>query len=149
MPILNFPQYDFRVQTISDKPQIFDELRKKYVALTPEEWVRQHLVQFLILERGFPRGLMQIEATLKVYTASRRCDVVAFDREMQPKLIAECKAPDVPINEETFVQIATYNSVLHAPYLLVSNGMDHFCCQLFDDGNLQFLNDLPNYTELK
>lgn len=149
MPILNFPQYDFRVQTISDKPQIFDELRKKYVALTPEEWVRQHLVQFLIRERDFPRGLMQIEATLKVYTASRRCDVVAFNREMQPKLIAECKAPDVPINEETFVQIATYNSVLHAPYLLVSNGMDHFCCQLFDDGNLQFLNDLPNYTELK
>ncbi len=147
LPVLNFPQYEFRFREIKNKTHIFDALRKKYVVLTPEEWVRQHLVQFLINEKGYPRGLIKVEATLKIYGKTRRSDVIVFDPEMKPRLVVECKAPHVPITEKTFYQAVTYNAVIKAQYLIVTNGLRHFCCQLDEDGSYRtFLDDIPPYA---
>lgn len=150
MTPLNLPQYNINVTTAIDGThQIFDRLRGKFVALTPEEWVRQHFVAFLIDHKGFPVGLMANEVSLSLNGTSRRSDTVVYNSSAQPLVIVEYKAPTVKISQKTFDQIIRYNMVFHAPYLIVSNGINHYCCHIdFDKKSYEFLPDIPSYQEL-
>ncbi|MCB0315085.1 MAG: type I restriction enzyme HsdR N-terminal domain-containing protein, partial [Calditrichaeota bacterium] len=113
-------------------------------------WVRQNFVQYLVQVLDYPRGLMQIEASITVYNFSRRCDAVLFDRSLQPRMIIECKAPDVTLNERTFEQIAVYNAALKARYLTVTNGRTHYCCRIdYDNQTYKFLPAIPQYNDLE
>lgn len=117
--------------------------------LTPEEWVRQHFVQFLINELDYPASLIAIELGIKVNELSKRCDIVLHGSDGQPIMVVECKAPDVRISQETFDQAARYNISLKVPYLVVTNGMQHFCCKINHiEGDFHYLKDIPTYDEL-
>ena len=130
MQKLNLPEYSFRIKTTEGKTFLFDALRKKYVRLTPEEWVRQNFVQFLIVEKKYSVSLIAVEAGVKVNNNPQRADLIVFDRTGAPILVAEFKAPDIKISQQTFDQIVRYNMQLKVKYLIVSNGLDHFCCQI-------------------
>ena len=146
---LNLPPIDKKIIQDGDKVSIFDVIRRRYVALTPEEWVRQHFVHFLIDEKGFPLSHMSNEVQVKLNGMSRRCDTVLYDKSLQPILIAEYKAPTVDITQKVFDQICRYNIVLHVKYLIVSNGLSHYCCQIdYENGSYTFLPDIPTYEEL-
>lgn len=146
---LNLPPFDKKIIQDGDKVSIFDVIRRRYVALTPEEWVRQHFVHFLIDEKGFPLSHMNNEVQVKLNGMSRRCDTVLYDKSLQPILIAEYKAPTVDITQKVFDQICRYNIVLHVKYLIVSNGLSHYCCQIdYENGSYTFLPDIPTYEEL-
>ncbi|MDR0814652.1 MAG: type I restriction enzyme HsdR N-terminal domain-containing protein, partial [Bacteroidales bacterium] len=125
MEALNFPAYPAQVKTVSGKTVIFDLIRKKYVALTPEEWVRQHLIHYLTTEKQCPSGLISVETSLRFARLNKRSDLIVNDRNGQALLLAECKAPDVAISTKTFEQIAVYNQTIKAPFLLLTNGMQH------------------------
>jgi len=150
MQPLAFPRpYAFSTRTIEGRREILDPLRQQYVVLTPEEWVRQNLVQFLIQDRGYPRGLMAAEKFLEVHRQPRRADLVVYDRQGCPLLLAECKEPSVNISQETFNQIAHYNRALRARYLLISNGVQHYCYAIDRDReDYAFLDHLPHYGDL-
>lgn len=150
LPRLNLPRrYPIQVRTVDGKEHIFDPLRRKYVRLTPEEWVRQNVAQFLIHDRGYPRGLMAIERGLDYYGIAWRADIVVCDKAGRPLLAAECKAPDIRIDQETFEQIARYNHVLRADCLLVTNGLLHYCYALDPATEaFRFLRDVPPYSAL-
>ena len=125
---LALPAYDYKLSP--DGQRIFDPVRKHYVALTPEEWVRQHLVNYLVQHRGVPAGLMQVEAALRLNGLSHRADVVVFDRQAQPLLVAECKAPTVQLTNEVLQQACRYNIRFCARYILISNGLQHLCLRI-------------------
>ncbi len=144
MQKLNFPNYDFRFQKYQNKLKIFSKLRKKFIILTPEEWVRQHCVLFLIHEKGFSPQLMNEEKKVEVNGMSKRYDIIIYKPDGQLKLIVECKAPTVNITQDTFDQIARYNLSLDAQYLMLTNGINHYFCQLdYDNQTYIFLPDLP------
>lgn len=144
---LNFPAFDVVTKEEGGKLLILDIVRKKYIKLTPEEWVRQHLVHFLIYERGYPLGLIAVERGLTHNRIKRRTDVVVYNRRFQPWLIAECKAPEVQITQDTFNQIARYNMALQVPLLLVTNGIYHFCCKIdYSLQNYSYLPDIPHFS---
>jgi len=146
MDSLNFPNYAFKVRGLGEKKQILDEIRKKYVALTPEEWVRQHMVRYLIKEKNYPEGLFSIETGLKYNKLRKRTDIVVYNRLGKPLLLVECKAPGVTINEKPFNQIACYNKELQGKYLIVTNGITHYCCEIdYTNGKIDFLDKIPNY----
>ncbi|MEZ4701485.1 MAG: type I restriction enzyme HsdR N-terminal domain-containing protein [Rhodothermales bacterium] len=148
-PPLNLPAYEAVVRETDGRSTIFDPIRRKHVALTPEEWVRQHFVQFLIRDRGFPAGLLAIEKGFTYQGMPCRADIVAHDRAGAPAMIVECKAPDVAIQQHTFDQIARYNTVLQASHLVVTNGMVHYCC-IVDWGRhtYTFIDDVPGFDAL-
>ena len=149
MDALNLPTYEFRTQTREDARAIYDPIRNRYVRLTPEEWVRQHFVQYLIQELGVPAGLVAVEAAFQFQGQPRRADVIVHDRQGDPLLLVECKAPRVSITQDAFDQSARYNIVLQAPYLVVTNGQTHYACAIdFDDQSYAFLDDLPPYDAL-
>ena len=149
MPELNLPSFDKKVIQKEGKPFIFDIIRRQYVALTPEEWVRQHFVHFLIGEKGYPQSLMANEVQLKFNGMSRRCDTVAYDRTLRPRVIVEYKAPTVNITQQVFDQICRYNMVLQVDYLIVSNGLVHYCCKVDNTTHTYtFLRDIPPYEEV-
>lgn len=144
MRALNLPAYSFKLKESSGKVQILDELRKKYVVLTPEEWVRQHIVQYLIQEKKYPASLIAIEIGLKYNQLQKRADVLVYDRQGAPFLLVECKAPEVKITQDVFHQIAVYNMTFKVKYLLVTNGMDHFICEIdYTNNSYQFLKEIP------
>lgn len=146
---LNLPPYPCKLKREKDKVLIFDDLRRRYVTLTPEEWVRQHFVAYLIGQKGFPRGLMGNEISLTLNKCNRRCDTVVYDRNGAPLCIVEYKAPHIEITQKTFDQIVRYNQVLQVNYLLVSNGLTHYCCRIdYTTGSYTFLPDIPVYTDL-
>jgi len=146
---LNLPTYDVKFSLRADGVRcIFDRLRRKFVALTPEEWVRQHFVNFLIFYRDFPEGLMANEVCLLQNGCRRRSDTVVYDRNAAPLAIVEYKAPDVVINEKVFDQIVRYNMVLGVHWLIVSNGINHYCCRCLPDGTYKFVKDIPAYPHL-
>ena len=148
MQKLNFPTYTFRFKNSENKISIFDCIRKKFVILQPEEWVRQHCIQFLIQEKNYPISLINVEKELKVNKLSKRYDIVVFNPDGSIHLIVECKAPQITINQEAFDQIARYNLVLNATYLMVTNGINHYYCQMdFKNECYQFLKDIPEYTK--
>lgn len=146
MQALNFPKYSFRFKNSENKVSIFDSIRKKFVVLQPEEWVRQHCIQFLIIEKGYPISLINIEKELTINSLKKRYDIVIFNSDGTIHLIVECKAPKIPINQNTFDQIARYNLELNATFLMVTNGLNHYYCQMdFELERYQFLRDIPNY----
>ena len=144
---LNLPSFDKKLIQKDGKPFIFDIIRRQYVALTPEEWVRQHFVHFLISEKGYPQSLMANEVQLKLNGMSRRCDTVVYDRTLRPRVIVEYKAPTVNITQQVFDQICRYNMVLQVDYLIVSNGLVHYCCKVDNNTHTYtFLKDIPVHT---
>lgn len=151
MTSLNLPQYNINVRTAPDGTrQIFDPLRGKYIVITPEEWVRQHFVAFLINHKGFPAGLMANEVSLSLNGTSRRSDTVVYTSSAKPLVIIEYKAPSVKISQKTFDQIIRYNMVFQAPYLIVSNGLNHYCCYInLKNRSYEFLSDIPSYQDLQ
>lgn len=149
MQELNLPPFDWKIMQRDDKPFIFDVIRRQYVALTPEEWVRQHFVHFLIKHKGYPQALMGAEVQLKLNGMSRRCDTVVYDRTLRPRIIIEYKAPTVNITQKVFDQICRYNMVLQVGYLIVSNGMAHYCCKVdYTTGTYAFMEEIPEYNQI-
>jgi type I site-specific restriction-modification system R (restriction) subunit len=147
MQKLNLPEYSFRIKNEDSKTFIFDSFRKKFVRLTPEEWVRQNFVQFLISEKKYSVSLIAIEAGVKVNKNPQRADLVVYNRLGIPLLVAEFKAPEVKISQQAFDQIVRYNMQLKVPYLIVSNGLQHFCCKIdYDNNSYVFLNEIPEFT---
>ncbi len=147
---LNLPEYEYKVRRREDGSwAIWDRLRRRWVALTPEEWVRQHFVEWLINEKHFPAALMGNEVALTQNGIARRCDTIVGDRNGSPLVIVEYKAPNINITQKTFDQIVRYNMVLHASYLIVSNGLEHYCCKIdYKDGTYLFLEEIPSYNDL-
>ncbi len=147
MIALNLPPYDHKIKKKDDKLFIFDILRKKYVFLTPEEWVRQHFVHFLINQYHYPKALMKAEGGLKYNNLPKRTDLVIFDNYGKPYIVVECKDVFVPLTQAVFEQAARYNYVLKAPYLIVVNGLEYHCCRIDHiTQTYQFLEDIPRYT---
>jgi len=146
---LNLPPFDINIKKTNGKPMVFDRLRRRFVALTPEEWVRQHFINFLITEKGYPPALIANEIQINLNNLKRRCDSVIYDRQLTPLVIVEYKAPDVAITQNVFDQIVRYNIVLKVKYLIVSNGMNHYCCKMdYENQTFVYLPDIPVYTEL-
>lgn len=146
---LNLPDYPIRLSGTQEHPSIFDILRRKYVALTPEEWVRQHFIHFLINQKNYPVTLLANEIKLQVGNKTLRADSVLYDRELRPRMIVEYKAPHIPITQKVFDQISTYNMLLHVDYLVVSNGLQHYCCKMdYDNQKYLFLEDIPDYQKI-
>jgi len=147
---LNLPHYNYKIRTENGKNLIFDNIRRKFVRLTPEEWVRQHFCNFLISEKGYPAERIVNEAFLMVNGQKKRCDSVLFDRELKPKVLIEYKSPDIQINQKVFDQIMSYNWILKSPFIMVSNGLSHYCCKLdFINRSFIFLDEIPDYVNLK
>jgi len=146
MQKLNFPTYSFRFKNSENKVAIFDEIRKKFIILTPEEWVRQHVVQYLLQDKNYPKSYINVEKLIKVNDLSKRYDVIVYQPNGEIYLLIECKAPEVTITQHTFDQIARYNLVLNAKYLMVSNGLNHYFCQMdFEKEQYNFLHELPEF----
>lgn len=149
MTRLNLPPFEIKLRGTKAQPQIFDILRKKYITLTPEEWVRQHFVHFLVEHKGYPAALMANEIQLKVGEKTLRADSVLYSRELKPRMIIEYKAPHIPITQKVFDQISIYNMLLHVDYLVVSNGLQHYICKMdYNDKKYLFLEDIPDYKDL-
>lgn len=148
---LNLPQYEFKTRkTAKDKTEIFDNIRKKYVILTPEEWVRQNFLRFLVKEKGYPQSLISVEKGLIVNRMQKRFDAVAYNTGGQPAALIEFKAPDIAINQRVFEQIAAYNIKLKVRYLIVSNGITHYCCRMdYEKNNYIFLDKIPVFGDLE
>ena len=147
MQSLNFPAYDFRFKNSENKVHIFDTIRKKFVVLQPEEWVRQNVVQFLIHEKKYPRSLINVEKQLTINTLKKRYDIVVFDPMGNITLLVECKSPKIMINQQTFDQIARYNMLLNAKFLMVTNGLQHFYCKMdFNKEKYTFLEQIPDFS---
>lgn len=144
MQELNFPKYSFRFKSSENKLAVFDEIRKKFILLTPEEWVRQNVVQYLLQEKKYPKFLTNIEKVIKINDLTKRYDVVVYNSDGSIFLLVECKAPNVKITQETFNQIARYNLALKAEYLMVTNGIHHYFCKMdFENEKYVFLKELP------
>jgi hypothetical protein len=146
MQKLNLPTYNFKFKSSENKTLIFDKLRKKYMVLTPEEWVRQHFVYFLIEEKKYPISLIAIEKQLTINNLKKRSDILVFNTDGKPEIIVECKAPSIKITQDAFDQIARYNLKLKANYLIVTNGLEHFYCKMdFKKETYVFLKMIPDY----
>ena len=147
MQKLNLPTYNFKFKSSENKTLIFDKLRKKYMVLTPEEWVRQHFVQFLIAEKKYPISLIALEKQLTINNRRKRTDILVFNSDGKHEIIVECKAPCIKITQNTFDQIARYNLKLKANYLIVTNGLEHFYCKMdFEKETYVFLKEIPDYN---
>ena len=149
MDPLNLPTYLFRIKQDGEKKYIFDEIRRRYVMLTPEEWVRQHVVKYLESAKHFPHSLIAIEKGFKQLQRKQRYDLLIFDRQGEPLMIVECKAPAVEIDQKSFDQANRYNQKHKAPFMLITNGRKHFCCQI-DPVNkkYRFLQEIPDFSEM-
>ncbi len=146
---LNLPRYSFKITGDEKSEMIFDPLRKKYVKLTPEEWVRQNFLQYLIQQGKYSPGLIGVEVMFQLYKVKRRIDILIHDRTGKPVMMVECKAPEVPITDSVFDQIVTYNMELNLPYIIVTNGLVHYICRI-DHGNksYEFLNVIPLFEDI-
>ncbi|MFK7848076.1 MAG: type I restriction enzyme HsdR N-terminal domain-containing protein [Rhodothermales bacterium] len=149
MQSLKFPPYQFEIREEEERTLILDSLRKKWIPLLPEEWVRQHMIQYLISEKGVPAGLIGIEKGFLFQGMQRRADMIVHDRQGSPVLMVECKAPSVKIEQAVFDQIARYNLVIHAKYLFVTNGLQHYCYMIdVDQKQYVFIKELPAFEML-
>lgn len=150
MEKLNLPEYSFRFIKRKNQSFIFDPIRKKELVLTPEEWVRQNFVQYLIREKQYPASLTRLEMSFKVNKWVRRSDIVVFNSEGKPVVLVECKAPSIKIDQKVFDQIARYNMVLRSEILIVTNGVQHFCCRMdYRAATYHYLDQIPGYLELQ
>ena len=147
MKSLCFPQYDFRFKSSENTRYIFDIIRKKFVVLQPEEWVRQHVIHYLIEDKGYPKSLINVEKTIRMNGLSKRYDLVVFSPQGQIELLVECKAPGVTITQETFDQIARYNMTLQSSLLLLTNGIKMYCCKMdLEKEKYTFLDQVPDFS---
>ena len=147
---LNLPNYDFKYRTEGGARLVLDVYRKRFVKLSPEEEVRQRFARYLVEEKGFPASLILTEYALKINKLSRRCDILVHKPAGHPVLLVECKAPEVGITQATFDQVARYNLAFRVKYLIVTNGLKHYCCRIdFDTEKISFLEQIPAYTEIK
>lgn len=146
---LNLPPFEIKLRGTQARPMIFDILRKKFIALTPEEWVRQHFIHFLVEHKGYPSALLANEIQLTVGDKVLRADSVLYSRNLKPRMIIEYKAPHIPISQKVFDQISIYNMLLHVDYLVVSNGLQHYICKMdYESKKYVFLEDIPSYENL-
>ena len=146
---LNLPPFDIKIKKENERIFVWDTLRKKYLVLTPEEWVRQHFINYLASEKGYPINLIANEYQIILNEQKKRCDSVVFDKNAQPLVIIEYKAPNIKITQEVFNQIARYNIILKVKYLIVSNGLEHYCCKIdYDSQRFTYLEDIPTYEDL-
>jgi hypothetical protein len=146
MKQLQFPTYSFRFKNSENKVAIFDEIRKKFIIISPEEWVRQHVVQFLLQDKKYPKSHINVEKLLKINNLTKRYDVVVFKPDGAISILVECKAPEIKITQSTFDQIARYNMTLKAEYLMVTNGLNHYFCKMdYEKEQYDFLQELPEY----
>ena len=149
MQTLNLPDAGLRIRSKNEKQEVFDCVRKKFVALTPEEWVRQHFIHYLIHHLSVPVSLIAVEASLHYYQLKKRSDIVVYGKDGKPSLIVECKAPEVAMTQAVFDQVAMYNMTLKVPYLAVTNGLVHFACFIdHSSGKIVFLKEIPVYGEM-
>lgn len=145
---LNLPQFDVKILK-RNKLYVWDQIRKKYVSLTPEEWVRQHFVNYLITQKRYPSSLIANEVEIKLNSLKKRCDTIIYNSDLLPIVIVEYKAPSIPITQEVFDQIIRYNIVLKVKYLMLSNGIEHYCCMMnYKDMSYSYLNEIPVFDEL-
>ncbi|MGL4779576.1 MAG: type I restriction enzyme HsdR N-terminal domain-containing protein [Bacteroidales bacterium] len=146
---LNLPNSTLKITLRDQKKFVWDRLRKKFVALTPEEWVRQNFIEFLINHKGYPETLMNNEIAVRLNGMNKRCDSVIFDKSGKPVVILEYKAPQILINQNVFDQIVRYNMVLQVPFLIVSNGLNHYCCEVdYLNHRCNFMQDIPTFEEI-
>ncbi len=147
MKQLNFPAYDFRFRASGEKTAVFDEIRRKFIILTPEEWVRQHVVRFLLEEKKYPKSLINVEKLLKINGRVKRYDIVVFNPDGSIFILVECKAPEIKIAQTTFDQIARYNMTMQSEFLMVTNGQNHYFCKMdYENERYAFLSEIPDYT---
>ena len=146
MPHLNLPKVALKTKSVEGTIQVFDVIRKKYFVLTPEEWVRQHFIHYLNNEKNYPMGLMGVEKMVKYNALKTRADIILYTTEGKAKMIVECKAANVKITQDTFNQIAKYNFKLKVPFLVVTNGIQHFCCRMdYENNSISFLEEVPTF----
>ena len=146
MQQLNLPEYSFRIKKEEGKSYILDSIRKKYILITPEEWVRQHFIHYLIQEKNFPESLMAVEKKITSNGRIFRFDLLVYNKKGQPELVAEFKAPEVKISQASFDQVVRYNMVLRVKYIVVSNGMQHFICEIdYEKNSYIFLKEIPDF----
>jgi hypothetical protein len=149
MQPLIYPEYEFRFRPLGDKQEIFDIVRKRFIALTPEEWVRQHVLHFLHEAKSVPLSLIAVEKSLKINTLLKRADVVVHERSGRALMLVECKAPGISITQQVFDQAARYDMVFHVNYLLITNGLANYCCRFdYSDNSYTFLAEIPMYGEM-
>ncbi|MDF1571825.1 MAG: type I restriction enzyme HsdR N-terminal domain-containing protein [Bacteroidales bacterium] len=149
MQKLNLPEYDLKLKQEGGRTLVFDPFRSKYLVMTPEEQVRQLFARYLVEEKQYPASLMATEYALVLNKMSKRCDILVFDRNGKPVVLVECKSPDVRIGREVFDQVARYNMVFRVAYLLITNGLKHYCCRVdHEAGSVEFLDDIPVYAAL-
>lgn len=146
-PRLNLPHHDQRLKREDGKQYIFCQVRKKFLVLTPEEWVRQNLISFLNIDLGYPVSLMKIEREVKGGQRGKRADLIIYNTSGKPQLLVECKAPNEKLGKQTFFQLGRYNRFVNAALLLISNGMQHFCCRVTEDNEFKFLDEIPPYNK--
>ena len=146
MQKLNLPIYSIKLKKEGNKTLVFDPIRKKHIVLTPEEWVRQNFIQFLIQEKNYPASLMAVEMEINLLNTKKRCDIVLYNNKGLPHMILECKAPSIKISQDTFDQIARYNMTLKTDLLVVTNGLQHYVCMMdHQNQRYHFLKEIPNY----
>jgi len=146
---LNLPEYQFRIKQIEKSIFILDSYRKRYVKLTPEEWVRQNFLRFLTENKGFPMGLLAVEKQLNINGMKKRCDAILYDLQAKPSMIIELKAPHIPITQQVFDQVAVYNVKLKVDYFMISNGLEHYCCKVnTENASYSFFEGIPPYSVL-
>jgi len=150
MENLNLPTYSFKIKSELQRKLIFDSIRKKYIVLTPEEWVRQNFIRYLIEEKGYPASLIAVEKKVDVNLLPQRSDIVLYNGNANPVMIVECKSAKIKITQDVFNQVARYNMKLRVPFLVVSNGLRHFCCYMdYEKKSFRFLEDIPEYKTIK
>lgn len=143
---LNLPEYNFRIKKQDEKLYIFDSQRKRYVSLTPEEFVRQHFIRFLIEEKNYPAAYLAIEKQLNMNGMKKRCDAILYNNHAEPMMIIEFKAPNIPISQATFDQVAVYNAKLKVDLFIISNGIEHYCCRVnTETARYEFFSQIPDY----
>jgi hypothetical protein len=147
-PPLQFPDFPIRIREAGKRTEVFDRVRQRWLILTPEEWVRQHVLHFLITEKNYPAEWLAVEKTITVNGLRKRCDIVAYKRDARPFLIVECKAPDIALSQQTFDQVARYNMSLDVQFLYMTNGIQHIYCRIDHVGKCYaFLKELPLFGE--
>ncbi len=147
LPILNLPIYKLKMKIVNETTQIFDQVRKKYLKLTSEEWVRQNFIQYLNKEKNYPIGLIGVEKMVKYNNLKTRADIILYNTNGKAAMIVECKSPEIKITQDSFHQIAKYNFQLKVKYLIVTNGNKHYCCKMdYEKNKINFLKQIPNFS---
>lgn len=147
LPQLNFPTYELKLAGSAQKPEVYDPVRRRFVALTPEEWVRQHTIAYLSQDLGYPQSLIAVEGSLTLNDLKKRFDILLYNTKGQPVLLVECKAPNVKLTQAVFDQAARYNMAFKVGLLFITNGLQHYCCSInHNSGEISFLDTIPHFT---